>query len=278
MSREPQAALDPTRPLAGVVVLVTRTAHQASALAEPLEGLGATVLVAPVIAIIDPPDPRPMDEALIALHRYDWIVLTSVNAVDRFLGRANTLGVSLRQLAGLRIAVVGSGTAERLREAGLEADVMPEDYRAEGLLEALGAAGVGAGSRVLVPRAEEAREILPDSLRARGVIVDVVPAYRTVPATPVPATLEALAAGAVQVVTFTSPSTVRHFIAWLEMGGLAVSSVMATAVAASIGPITTSALVEQGIPAVIEAVPSTVTELVDAIVAHFNMRQIGTKS
>lgn len=278
MSREPQAALDPTRPLTGVVVLVTRAAHQASALAEPLEGLGATVLVAPVIQIVDPPDPRPMDEALIALHRYDWVVLTSVNAVDRFLGRANTLGVSLRQLAGLRIAVVGSGTAERLREAGLEADVMPEDYRAEGLLEALGAAGVAAGSRVLVPRAEEAREVLPDSLRARGVIVDVVPAYRTVPATPVPATLEALAAGAVQVVTFTSPSTVRHFIAWLEGGGLDVSSVIATAVAASIGPITTGALAERGIPAVIEAVPSTVTELVDAIVAHFNMRQTGTKS
>lgn len=254
-------------PLAGYTVLVTRAPHQAAALVGPLEALGAEVLVAPMIDTVDPADWAPADAALRTLASYDWLVLTSTNAVDRLLARLDHLGVSRAAFDGVRIAVVGAATAERLAEHGLTPDVVPADFRAEGLIEEFEALGVVApGTRFLLPRAERAREILPEALRDRGATVDVAVVYRTVPTTPDPAIVERLRSGGIDVITFTSPSTVRHFVSWLSSAGLDPESVLATAAAASIGPVTSEALRSRGHEVAIEAPESTMGGLVRAIV------------
>lgn len=252
-------------PLAGWRVLVTRAPHQAAGLADPLAALGAEVVVAPVIDTAEPDDWGPADAAIRRLGEYDWVVLTSTNGVDRFVARMAALGVPLETLRARRVAVVGEATGERLRELGIEPALVPDDYRAEGLVEAFEAAGAGPGWRVLLPRAAKARDILPDALRSWGAMVDVVPVYRTVPATPDPAVVALLRAAAVDIVTFTSPSTVRHFIAWLEAAGIDAAAVMSRVVAASIGPVTSRALAERGYAVPIEAHPSTAEGLVDGI-------------
>lgn len=259
-----------TGPLAGRTVLVTRARHQAAGLAEPLLALGAEVLVAPVIETIDPEDWAPVDQAIAQLGSYDWLVLTSANAVDRFLDRMAARGVPVTELASVRIAAVGSATAERLGAHGLSADLVPDDFRAEGLVEAFEQAGAGEGWHVLLPRAAAAREILPDSLRELGVHVDVVPVYRTVPATPDPRIIARLRDGEVDAITFTSPSTVRHFIAWVTAAGLDAVHVLSTAACVSIGPVTTGALESRGCTNVVEAGESTAQDMVRSIRSHFS--------
>lgn len=254
------------RPLAGCTVLVTRARHQAAGLAEPLEALGAVVIVAPVIETVDPSDWSPFDAAVAELGSYDWLVFTSANAVERFFMRLRSTGVSAETISGPRVAAVGPATAEALARLGVPPDLVPADYRAEGLIDAFRAMNAGTGWRVLLPRAEKAREILPDTLREFGITVDVVPVYRTVPASPDPSLVERLRGGGVDVVTFTSPSTVEHFMSWLRAAGLDPESVMSTLRAASIGPVTSKALRSAGFVA-IEAADSTMPGLVAAIVA-----------
>jgi uroporphyrinogen III methyltransferase/synthase len=256
------------RPLEGTCVLVPRAPHQARALARPLEALGADVIVAAVIDTIEPESWAPADDAMARLTDYDWIVLTSTNAVDRFLDRLAHLGIALPATDGPRIAAVGAATAERLEERGASPDLVPGDFRAEGLIDRFRAIGVTPGMRFLLPRAERAREILPEALRADGAAVDVVPVYRTVPATPEAAVIDRLRNGEVDVVTFTSPSTVRHFIAWAVSAGLDPAEVLTRATAASIGPVTSDALRERGYAVPVEAAESTMVSLVDGIVAH----------
>lgn len=249
-------------------MLVTRAPHQARALAQPLEARGAEVVVAPVIDTVEPGSWAPADAAIAELERYDWIVLTSTNAVDRFFGRMDDRGVALPEAGGIRIAVVGAATAARLAERGIVPDLVPEDFRAEGLIERFRSLGVTPGTRFLLPRAERAREILPEALSADGAEVDVVPVYRTVPATPDPAVVDRLAKGEVDFITFTSPSTVRHFVAWAVSAGLDPADVLERAAAASIGPVTTGALRERGLRVAVEASVSTMDSLVEGIVAH----------
>jgi len=262
-------------PLSGVRVLVTRAPHQAAALAGPLTALGAEVLVAPVIDTVDPDSWEPADRAIAGLSGYDWVILTSTNAVDRFLGRMAERDVPLSALHGVRVAAVGPATAERLAEAGITPDLVPEDFRAEGLVEALLANGIEPGARLLLPRAEHAREILPDALRAAGAVVDVVPVYRTVPASPDPALIARLAAGEVDVVTFTSPSTVRHFVTWVRSAGLDADAVMAHVAPASIGPVTSDALRGRGYTVAVEPSQSTTAALVDAIGRYVEKHRVG---
>ncbi|MHB8762407.1 MAG: uroporphyrinogen-III synthase [Coriobacteriia bacterium] len=254
--------------LTGCRVLVTRAPHQAAGLAGPLEALGAEVVIAPVIDTIEPRDWAPADAAIAELASYGWVVFTSTNAVERFLGRMREIGFPLSALDLIRVAAVGPSTAERLSEFGVQVHLVPSDYRAEGLVDEFARAGAGPGWRVLIPRAERAREILPESLRASGAHVDVVPVYRTVPAVPAPDVVALLRAGAIDVITFTSPSTVRHFLAWLEAAGLDPSAVMARVAAASIGAVTSAALRARGYAAAVEAESSTAAGLVTAIAAH----------
>jgi uroporphyrinogen III methyltransferase/synthase len=256
------------RPLAGRTVVVTRAAAQASDLVAHLEELGAEVLALPVIEIVDPADIGPLQTAIELLAAYDWVVLSSVNAADRFFERVTLSGRGGKILSHVKFAAVGSATAACVRSYGAEPDLVPDDFSAEGLVEAFRAAGAGPGWRVLVPRAAEGREVLRDGLEAMGCEVDVVAAYRTVAAKPEAAAVARLRAG-VDAVTFTSPSTVRHFVAVLESGGIDAGTFMREVVKASIGPVTRSALDGMGYGADVEADPYTAEALAAALGRHF---------
>ena len=257
-------------PLAGRSVIVTRTRAQSRALAEPLEALGARVLAFPVIATVEPQDWAPADAAIAQLAAYDWIVLTSANAVKCFLARLGACGVEFASTVPRpRIAVVGAATARALEAKGFSADLVPQDFRAEGLVAEFQRRGLGSGSRVLVPRALEAREILPDTLRSWGVAVDVVPVYRTVRGPVVPEVIAAIAAGGVDAVTFTSPSTFRHFRALLGEAGLDADAELSRMALASIGPVTSDAIRAAGHTVAAEPDVYTVEGLVEALERFF---------
>ena len=225
------------RPLAGLTVAVTRARAQASGLAAALRELGAGVVEAPAIRISPLAGPAP------EVQRYDLICLTSPNGVSLLFQRLAAAGRDARALAGARVAAIGPGTARALREHGVIADVVPERFVAEGLVEAL--AGVPV-TRALVARAAEARDVLPAALRQRGAEVDVVALYETV-AEPLTEQQLTAVAGA-DYVTFTSSSTVRFFV---RAAGEHLSP--ATRLV-SIGPVTSETLREYGLEPDVEAV------------------------
>lgn len=257
------------KPLAGLTVLVTRARSQSETLAGPLEELGAEVLAMPVIELAEPVDSTPLEAAIRNLSTYDWLVLTSVNGVERFLPLVEAVGPVGEQLAGVKVAVVGSATADRLREHGIEPDLIPASYRAEGLADAFLRLGSGVGRRVLIPRAAEARGVLPEELRSTGTEVDAVDLYRLVPAEPDPDVLARIAEGTVDVLTFASGATARHFVAVLEAAGIDAAAVFSAAAVASVGPVTSAAIRALDFEVEIEAASSTISDLVDAIVDHF---------
>lgn len=256
-------------PLSGRSVIVTRTREQAAALKRLLEALGAEVLAFPVIAIVDPEDWAPADAAIAALGDYDWVVLTSTNGVDRFLRRFKQISGPRKALLDAHIAVVGSGTADRLQAHGLIPALMPRDFRAEGLIAEFAKLGAGPGWRVLVARALDAREILPEALREMGCTVDIAPVYRTVAARPDPAVLERVRAGEVDAVTFTAGSTVHNFIEILGAAGIDAAEALGRLVVASVGPVTTEALRRRGIEPDVEADQSTMASLANAVAGYW---------
>jgi uroporphyrinogen III methyltransferase/synthase len=255
------------RPLFGRRVVVTRPRAQVARFAALLEGYGAEVVALPTIRLAPPDDWGPLDAALADLGRFAWLVFTSANGVTAFRDRLTATGLDVRALAGARLAAIGAETAEALGRIGLRADVVPREYRAEGLVEAL-RPHVGGGTRVLLVRAAEARDVVPRELGAAGAEVTIAPAYRTLlvkeGADHVTGLLEA---GAVDVVTFTSSSTVRGFLALL--GSDDVRRRLAGVVLAAIGPITASTLAEYGLEARISPREYTIPALAAAIAAHF---------
>lgn len=260
---------DSGAPLAGRSVLVTRTREQAHALVEPLEALGAEVLAMPVLETVDPEGWDLLDAAIVNLPSYDWVVFTSTNGIDRFLRRFKAAGGTREAILGAKFAAVGSATAEKLRRHGLPPALVPDDFRAEGLVAEFRALGVENCRRVLIPRALEAREILPEALREMGCEVDVVPVYRTAAADPDPAVIERLLARSVDVVTFTSGAIAAAFIAAVSSAGLSAEDATRGVLIASIGPVTSDALRALGYAVDIEAAESTMGSLVDAIAVFY---------
>jgi uroporphyrinogen III methyltransferase/synthase len=243
------------RPLFGTTVVVTRPESQASALADALRDEGAEVVVLPVIEIEDPADGgTALAEALAHVQDYDWLVLTSANGARRVLAGLP----DARALGGVSVAAIGPGTAAALADGNIRADLVPERFVAEGLLEAFPAPPEGGG-RVLLARAAIARQTLPIGLREAGWDVDVVEAYRTVPAAPGADLLDAAAAA--DVVTFTSASTVERF---LEIAGRD----RLPPTVACIGPITSDTARDLGLTVDLEAEVHTIPGLVAALVAH----------
>jgi uroporphyrinogen-III synthase len=265
MTDGPHIVAGDAAPLSGRSVVVTRAAEQSSALAEPLAALGAEVLVMPVIAVVAPESWEAADAAIERLDGYDWIVLTSTNGVDAFDGRLRLHGLRIADLAGGRVAAVGSATADRLRDLGVEPAVVPGHFRAEGLVDTLRAIGPEAGPAVLIARAAEAREVLPEELRASGFTVDVVPVYRVVTVQPPADVMERLRSGTVDAVVFASGGTARRFAEVLAEAGMDAATLLAGTVVASIGPVTTAALRELGVAVDVEAPKSTVSSLVAAL-------------
>lgn len=258
-------------PLAGRTVVVTRARAQAGPLVEALGRLGARVLELPAIEIVDPPDWSPFDAALDRLESYDWIVFTSANALERAVVRARVRG---RDLAGElargprpRVAVIGEATARRLRAAAVPVGLVAAEARAEGLLAAFASEGI-AGSRVLLPRALDAREALPDGLRAAGADVDVAAVYRALAAGADPApVVAALRAGVVDFVTLLSGRTARAFVAALDLPVVERQALLARTRPVVIGPLTAAAVQDLGFGPPIEAQDASTAGVVAAVVA-----------
>ncbi len=229
---------------------VTRARAQASELASRLRGLGATVLEAPAIRI------APLDRHVPELGRYDLLCLTSPNGVRLLFEALQASGRDARALAGARIAAIGPGTARALREHGVTADIVPERFVAEGLVEALADVPV---ARALIARAAQARDVLPDALRARGAEVDVLALYETVAEPLTETQLDAIAAA--DYVTFTSSSTVTFFF------DAAGDRLRPDTRLVSIGPVTSSALRERGHEPHVQAARHDIDGIVDALVA-----------
>ncbi len=253
------------RPLFGRRILVTRTREQASSLVEALEDLGAECLEVPTIKIMPLEDYQILDQALGELESFDWVVFTSVNGVKYFFERLFAAGKDVRALARAKLAAIGQATAEALKNYGLRVDLLPREFRAEGLIAAFEELGV-SGQKVLIPRALEAREILPQKLQEMGAEVMVAPAYQTVlPEEEAERAKELLRKG-VDVVTFTSSSTARNLLAMLGEEG---QKLLSQTVLASIGPITSETLRKAGFPPQIEAREFTIPGLVRAIREYF---------
>lgn len=253
------------RALFGRRVVVTRARAQAGELSAELERLGAEVLEFPTIEIRPPADFGPLDAAIGDLDSFDWLVFTSVNGVDAFVGRLSHHGLDLRAVpCAANIAAIGPATAERVREAGLRVDVVPREFRAEALIEEVSGESV-AGRKILIPRAKVAREILPGKLREAGAEVVVPPAYESIPSLDGRDSLaERLEAGAVDCVTFTASSTVENFVAAFPAGEAA--RLLARTLVACIGPITAETARTHGIRVDAEAEEYTIPGLVEAVV------------
>jgi len=249
------------RPLFGKRILVTRARSQASKLTAKLENLGAEVIEVPAIEIIDPKDLyAALDQAIDHVQDYHWLMFTSANGVKHFFARLLQAGKDARALGYAKIAAIGSATAAELKKYGLVADVVPGEYRAEGIIEAM-KGKLPPHAKILLPRAEEAREILPEKLREMGAEVDVVSAYRTVCAA---ADGEALTSelneGRIDMVTFTSSSTVKNLV-----NIIGSADVLNGVKTACIGPVTADTAKSLGIEPDIVAKEYTIDGLVEAI-------------
>jgi uroporphyrinogen III methyltransferase/synthase len=260
-------------PLAGRTVVVTRAAEQARRLVEVLEAAGARVLLAPTIAIEPPPSWEPLDHALDGLEGFTWAIFTSVNGVGMVDRRLRARASTWAGFTRLKVAAIGPATAQALAEHGVQARIVPEEFRAEGLVARL-RGEIGPHDRIVLPRAAQTRDILVRELAALGAAVTEVPAYTTRPVEDNAATLRrALAADTVDAVTFTSSSTARNFAelftpeerrAWLDR-----------VVVACIGPVTAATAAEYGLPTHVMPREYTIPALVDALVQY--LRQAGPR-
>ena len=269
------ASPDIELPLVGQRILVGRARKQAGGLSAGLRELGAEILEIPFIEIRPPQSYRPLDTALRHLADYDWLILTSVNGVEALWERLRKLRITRRHLRHLKIAAIGPATRKAIESRGLKVDVVPEEYVAESVVRSL--RDKVQGKHVLLVRARVARDVIPQQLRAAGAKVDVVEAYETV----VPAESRARLRKVMKdpsiaptIVTFTSSSTVKNFVALLGPSrpkGLSKATAPSELVPdgiqlASIGPVTSTTLRELGLPVHIEARTFTMPGLVRAIV------------
>lgn len=249
-------------PLAGRRVLVTRARRQAGQLSAELAKLGAEAIEIPAIEILPPESFAAVDAALSNLREYQWLIVTSANAARAIEERCAAMGIPAASFSELKVAAIGSTTARALSEMGLSVSVVPKEYVAESLLEAL--AGRADGERVLIARAAVARDVIPESLTCRGARVDVVEAYRTVvPEDSAAKMAEVLAGPTPDAATFASSSAATNFFHLLDAAGLKRPEAM---LAVSIGPITSQTLREHGWEPAAEADPHDVAGLAKATV------------
>jgi uroporphyrinogen III methyltransferase/synthase len=251
--------------LRGRRILITRARQQAGDLAQALAERGAVPIVFPTIEIAPPDDYTPLDNALKQLPGYDWLVFTSVNGVAAFCDRLAAAGLDAGTLRGRRTAAIGPATARALSQRGVQAELVPDEYVAEAIVDGLGEV---VGQWILLPRAEVAREALAEELGRRGAVVHEIPVYRTLPARPDGAALAELHQG-LDVLTFASASAVHNFVVLLSQAGLSISRLLGRAQVACIGPITAQAARELGLPVHVQAQQYTLAGLVQALEQHF---------
>jgi uroporphyrinogen III methyltransferase/synthase len=258
------------RPLSGRRIVVTRSREQATELIEMLEERGAEAIAAHALRIAPPEDPGALDAACAQAGSYDWIVFASANAVDHFMTRLLANG-DVRDLHGVRLCTVGPSTASRLQRYGLRVDLMPAEYRADAIGDALKQVGLERG-RVLIPRADIARERLAEELREAGADVTEVVAYRTVPGGGERDgdydVYRMLLDRRIDAVTFASASAVRNFVEMI--GRDQAADLLRSTVVASIGPVTAEAAQQLDIATTVMPARYTIPDLVDALVEHFD--------
>ncbi|HYS44404.1 MAG TPA: uroporphyrinogen-III C-methyltransferase [Geobacteraceae bacterium] len=258
------------RPLFGKSVLVTRAADQAGPFAELLAGHGAHIYECPTIELVPPEDYGELDGAIRTLARFDWLIFTSANAVKYFFDRLTELGLDLRAIGTAQVCAVGPKTAASLLSHGIRPDLVPADYKGEGVVEAFRALEV-TGKRVLFPRADRARDVIPAGLRQQGAEVAAPVAYCNVtPDILPPHILQALEERRIHCVTFTSSSTAENLAAMV--GENRLLHLLEGVAVASIGPITTRTCRELGLDVHIEPTAYTVAALTDKIVEYFTCR------
>jgi uroporphyrinogen III methyltransferase/synthase len=253
-----------TRPLFGKRILVTRSRTHAGMLSKALRAQGAEAVELPTIEIQPLDDYAHMDSVLAGLGRYDWIVFPSAAGVEAVFNRLQDAGKDSRAIGPVKVAAIGPATAQALLVRGIVADFVPSTFSSQGIAKEFQHAGV-FGANVLLPRSDIGEEALPEGLTALGALVDEVTAYRTVlPSGAAQRAKELLAAGAIDVVTFTSSSTVRNLVALLDRD----ITVLSTKLVASIGPATSRMARELGLEVHIEAEEHTVPGLVQSLIAH----------
>jgi uroporphyrinogen-III synthase len=253
-------------PLKNRRILITRTRRQASELATQLEALGATTILIPTIEIVPPDSYAALDEALTQLESFDWLLFTSANAVEAFAERLRLCGDAI-DASNVKIAVIGPATARAIEAMGLSVSVIPQHYVAESLVESL--LSYAQGSHMLLVRAEEARDVLPEALGRAGAIMTIAAAYKNqIPEESIPAVRQMFSSPAQwpDAITFTSASTARHLEAMLAASAV---SLPAKIPVASIGPVTSEALRELGMNPTVEAEEPTIAALVKALVRYF---------
>jgi len=265
-----EQVVEVVRPLAGKRIVVTRARSQASSLIQRIEKLGGEVIEFPTIEIQPPESYAALDGAIANIRTYDWLLFTSVNGVEQFLLRLQSLSKSMTELEGIKVGAIGPETAKRLEGASIKNCVVPRQYQAEGMLEAL-SRQMMRGKRVLIPRAAKARDILPETLRRWGAAVDVIEAYRTgLPVANSSAIRSLLQAGGADMITFTSSSTVVNFVQLFQ--GQNLEALLAGIAVACIGPITKKTIEEMGGRADVVSEEFTIPGLVRAIADYFGRK------
>lgn len=261
------------KPLFGRKIVVTRSREQASDFAELLEAYGADVVQFPTIDVVPPKTWKGLDSAIKRINTFNWIVFTSVNGVKYFVERLKKNKKDLRDLKGIKVCAIGPSTAEELESFGITPDFVPKEYRAEGILKGLSKGGI-KGKRILIPRAEVAREILPEELKKKGAKVKVAAAYRSVkPKNDVEKIKGLFKDKKISLVTFTSSSTVKNFV---EMfGDDDYIALLDDVKIASIGPITAKTAGELGIKTDIMPKAYTIPALTEAIVKYYGQKANG---
>lgn len=263
------------RPLHGRRIMVTRAREQAGELSRLLAEAGAEPVEIPALEVRPPQSWKGADRAIEQLPSYDWILFTSVNGVDAFLARVWERGRDLRALSRARLGAIGPATAARLAQRGLRVELQPQEYRAEAVLEAL--RGRARGTRILIPRARVARDLLPIELRRReGARVDVVEVYQTrAPRTDTADLRRALSEDRIDAVTFTSSSTVHNFVR--AAGKFNLPALMARIVVACIGPVTADTARSYGLKPRVLPEAYTIPALVQALTGFFRNSRAGTR-
>ncbi len=266
-----------SRPLFGKRVLVTRARAQARELSDRIRAQGGEPIECPTIAIGPPEDWDDADDAIAQLATYHWVVFTSVNGVQAFMRRLGFHGRDARALAGVRVCCIGPRTVDEVGAFGLSADLMAATYQAEGLIEVLKQAGI-AGQRVLIARASEAREILPETLEQLGAHVRVAKVYRAVAPRPERERVRRMLRDhGIEIVTFASSSTVRNFLQLFD-GTDDVKQHLDGTIIASIGPVTAQTIRDAGLDVHVMAAHNTIPALVRSLVDYVTAKNLTGKS
>lgn len=260
------------KPLFGKRILITRSMAQSTLMADKIRSEGGQPILCPAIEIVPPEDYALLDVALANISKFDWVIFTSVNGVEGFFSRFFALWGDIRNMAGPRLGAIGPVTARALESRGLKVDILAKEFKAEGVLAALPREQI-RGRRFLIPRAEAAREVLPDGIAEMGGLVETIPVYRTQPphSDRVDEIRGMLRRREVDAVTFTSSSTVTNFLAM--MAPATASELLEGVVVASIGPITSATARREGVTVTVEAAAYTVDGLLAALERYFGAKK-----